>query len=372
MQEADGLLDWAGQNDIKYNGIKLVRIPGRGIGVFADRHIEAGEVILEVPVKMMRSIDTVPPAIRSRMPARWSIHSFLAIDLCLNHVVAPWHDILPTIDEFRKSLPLLWPPQLQALLPQPALVLVNDQKARIQRQWEVVTNSFPDLTYEQYLRAWLIMNTRTFYHSTPETETYDWVERLALLPVADLLNHAEAGCKVLYSDQEYSITTDRVYAVNEEICNSYGEHTNDFLLGEYGFILAQNSWDSICIDDAILSQLSQAQKSLLAKENLTEGFQLNAENKPCDKTKRAIEILCSSTRQGEPENGDGAGETHSKTQAHALLADYLQIYAGAVEKVISDIMEVENVVHAQRELLLERWRQIGAAVGVAIQKLQAK
>ncbi|KAI4594543.1 hypothetical protein KJ359_008332 [Pestalotiopsis sp. 9143b] len=74
MQEADGLLAWAGQNDIKYNGIKLVRIPGRGIGVFADRHIEAGEVILEVPVKMMRSIDTVPPAIRSKMPTRWSIH----------------------------------------------------------------------------------------------------------------------------------------------------------------------------------------------------------------------------------------------------------------------------------------------------------
>lgn len=46
MQEADGLLDWASQNDIKYNGIKLVRIPGRGIGVFADRHIEVRSIVL--------------------------------------------------------------------------------------------------------------------------------------------------------------------------------------------------------------------------------------------------------------------------------------------------------------------------------------
>lgn len=48
MQEADGLLAWAGQNDIKYNGIKLVRIPGRGIGVFADRHIEVRGIVLQI------------------------------------------------------------------------------------------------------------------------------------------------------------------------------------------------------------------------------------------------------------------------------------------------------------------------------------
>ncbi|ETS73125.1 hypothetical protein PFICI_15070 [Pestalotiopsis fici W106-1] len=116
MSTSDDLLSWASRNDIRCDGFKLVQTPGRGTGVFADRRIEAGEVILEVPVKMMRNIDSVPRGIRDKLPPRWSIHSSLAVDLCFNQIVAPWQAILPTIDDFRNSLPLMWPPQVSKFI----------------------------------------------------------------------------------------------------------------------------------------------------------------------------------------------------------------------------------------------------------------
>ncbi|ETS73124.1 hypothetical protein PFICI_15069 [Pestalotiopsis fici W106-1] len=256
------------------------------------------------------------------------------------------------------------------MLPRPTLTLVNEQKARIQGQWVVVAERFPTLGYEEYLRSWLIMNTRTFYHSTPETESYEWVERIGLLPVADLLNHAERGCKVLYTDTEYTITTDRVYNAGDEICNSYGEHTNDFLLGEYGFILLTNCWDEICVDDAILPQLSQVQKSNLEKENLTKGFKIGNDRAPCDRTRRAMQILCRKKGDNLKTNRKENNENYLEPEHSALLAAYLEGYMATIDKTMDGIEEMKNVERGQKELLLQRWRQIRTAVSEATDQLE--
>ncbi|KAF3017719.1 hypothetical protein E8E14_002972 [Neopestalotiopsis sp. 37M] len=266
------------------------------------------------------------------------------------------------MNDFKLSIPLLWPPQLQAMLPKPALTLVHEQNARIQGQWKVVTERFPSLTYDEYLWSWLIMNTRTFYHSTPETETYEWLERVALLPVADLLNHAERGCRVLYSDTEYSITTDRVYNTGEEICNSYGEHTNDFLLGEYGFILTQNCWDEICIDDAILSQLTEIQRSNLETEGLAKDLRIGANKEPCDRTMRAMQMLCS-------QSANGLDQLEPSKEAKALLASCLRRYLNTIDKTVDSIKKMKDVEQAQQDLLLQRWRQIRTTVSDTIHQL---
>jgi hypothetical protein len=325
-------------------------------------------VILTVPTKVIRSLNTIPAAIRDKLPPRWSIHSLLALDLALNQAPAPWLAVLPSLDELRGCMPLLWPAELQAFLPLPVASLVNTQQAKIESEWVNIKKLFPSLDYDDYLRAWLLINTRTFYHSTPETETYVWEERLALLPVADLLNHADKGCQVLFSDQEYSITTDRTYAVGEEICNAYGEHSNDFLLGEYGFILAQNPWDVVSIDDAILGSLSQQQRLVLKGENLLENFTISHQEGPCHRTKRAMQFLSSSSGLR-----DGKKSSARVDEAqNEVLVGFLNSYTDTITHTINNVNQLDVGEEQQKELLISRWQQIKALIQLTIQQLQSR
>ena len=79
----------------------------------------------------------------------------------------------------------------------------------------------------ELLGAPAIINTRTFYYVTAQMEAYPPDDRLALLPVADLFNHAAGGCQVSFTpDGCFSVCADRVYRAGEEVYVSYGEHSN--------------------------------------------------------------------------------------------------------------------------------------------------
>lgn len=58
---------------------------------------------------------------------------------------------------------------------------------------------------------------------------------------------------VSYKESGFTVTSDRDYKKGEELFISYGSHSNDFLLVHYGFILQDNRWDSLLLDDLVLS-----------------------------------------------------------------------------------------------------------------------
>lgn len=314
----------------------------------------------------MRSLNTISPSISSKLPPRWSIHSLLAVDLVLNDLPAPWRVILPRLGDFRASVPLLWPEELAGFLPRPAMALLSRQRAKVQTQWDVVQKVFPSITYEDYLEAWLVINTRSFYHSTPVTEQYDWEERLTLLPVADLLNHAETGCQVLFTDLEYTIMADRVYESGEEVSNSYGEHSNDFLLAEYGFILEENSWDEVCIDDAISTILSDEQKSRLRAEDLLDNLMLHRCKGVCDRARTVIQLLCAAPDDWEGVEFGKSCEASLEAQSTELLGRLLQTYLETVTHTINTLGASQIGQQGQRQLLVNRWLQVESIVQDAI------
>ena len=182
-----------------------------------------------------------------------TVHGLFAADLALDETpkYSEWNSLMPTRAELFASVPLAWTLEAQRYLPKTARDLLGKQQVKFRRDWGIVHAAFPSLAESDYMYAWLLVNTRTFYYTTPKTEKLPRNDRIVLQPVADLFNHADEGCSVSFDSENFTITSNRPYATGEELYVCYGRHGNDFLLAEYGFILAENRWDEVSLDDAI-------------------------------------------------------------------------------------------------------------------------
>ncbi|KAK5998033.1 SET domain-containing 4-like protein [Cladobotryum mycophilum] len=369
------LLRWAKDKGVLWNGISLTEIPGGGIGVVAQSKLEEEETILTVPIDTIRSLHTVPKDISQRLPRDMSIHGLLAADLALDKSseLAPWKKVLPNLETFEAGTPFMWHKELQHLLPKVAGDLVNKQQQRFQREWGSISAAFPELSREQFLHAWFVINTRTFYYETPEMEKYPEDDRLALLPVADLFNHADTGCKVSFSEEGYEIYTDRAYEPGEEVYISYGSHSNDFLLAEYGFVLAANEWDRVCLDEVILPRLDDNQKAQLEERKVLAHFVLNDDQSVCDNTRMVLSLLCSTEAQWWTYLDAGHDDLSDRQrEVDTLLTHLLEAFLDVTIKTLEKIGKLRVGGEVQRELARRRWEQIHAMVGKTIEHLQVQ
>lgn len=180
------------------------------------------------------------------------------------------------------------------VLPLSATEGLEAQTARYRHDFEAAVSLIPTARIagdqsrgpaeDSFKYAWLIVNTRClFFDPFPrfQAETgrartkrlhasHDSTQSMALSPLIDLLNHSSSSsttpaCKVTYDHSGFSVTSQKAYRVGEELLVSYGPHTNDFLLVEYGFILpsTQNTHDLTSLDAAIIPTLTSEQKCRL-------------------------------------------------------------------------------------------------------------
>ncbi|KAJ4416203.1 hypothetical protein N0V85_002389, partial [Neurospora sp. IMI 360204] len=296
MEAYEELLIWAKEKGIVLNGVEPRRIPGRGMGIVATKPLKENQTILTVPSNTLRTYKNVHPSIARALPKDISIHGLLAADLAFDPYPSAkyrqWNVVCPTREDIWDSLPLTWDHRLREFLPKRALELLLKQEAKFEKDWSMVQQSKllsprsgekedesseeeeggklnKSITRDDYLYAWLLVNTRTFYHETPKTKKFKKEDRMVLQPVADLFNHTSYDpsaedkegnrkiCSVAFSPTAFTITTTRPYTAGEEVYICYGNHSNDFLLIEYGFLFDENVWDEVCIDDAILPLLDQ-------------------------------------------------------------------------------------------------------------------
>jgi hypothetical protein len=215
-------------------------------------------------------------------------------------------------------MPLLYTPSLQSLLPPAALALLTNQKTKLATDWAAVSKAFPDLQYKTYLHNWLIVNTRTFYFVSPKTKPKNVPKNrddcMALNPFADYFNHTSPNAptccnvcststsplspltpislkqdiyhklthsQVAFTAAGYTITTrphpTPTIPAGSEIHISYGNHSNDFLLAEYGFIMSENEHDLISLDDLLLPLFSASQKAPLEEKGFLGNYVLDQE-----------------------------------------------------------------------------------------------
>ncbi|ROV93258.1 hypothetical protein VPNG_09556 [Cytospora leucostoma] len=426
------LLAWADSVGVKVNSIRPMRISGRGFGIVATKDIPKDTVILHVPVTALRTKDTVPPTITKSLPKDITIHGLLAADLALNKPsnstkYAKWQAVVPSREDILQSMPLTWPPNLQALLPTAAKRMLDKQRAKFEKDWAHVSAAFPTIqgkvdaktkdgssskdsssgsssgagvtiqaecTRDEYLYAWLLVNTRTFYFVTPRTERLPKEDHMVLQPVADLFNHTDrGGCDVAFDHAEaFTFTTTRAYSRGEEVHISYGRHSDDFLLVEYGFVLeaGRNEWDEVCLDEAVLPALSGTQSGELEDVGFLGNYVLDRDT-VCHRTQVALRILAVSGRYGGLTMGawrrfvsgldDGEG---SQVKADSLLVGLLEEYdddvVGAKVKELKKLNfgddgdggddDDEDLNESRRGLLLARWGQIRELVRATVERLR--
>ena len=291
------LIDWAKTQNITLNGISPHAFHGRGIGLIATRKLKEGEVILEVPVASIKTLETIPESVTKKLPSPpdITVHALLALDLAIDAsgVPQPWRDVLPSREDI-STLPLTWDPRLHEYLPTKARELLRSQQEKFAKDFAACKAAFPDLDKEAYKHAWLLVNSRTFYHTTAKIAKLPKEDHLSLQPVADLFNHAARGCKVAFDDESYTISTNSTFARGDEIPICYGRHSNDFLLVEYGFILdgGTNEWDEVSLDDVMLPRLRKpaSRKRDLEEAGFWGKYMLDSET-VCFRTQVALRNL---------------------------------------------------------------------------------
>lgn len=298
-----------------------------------------------------------------------AVHSLLALEIALEMTSSsepnPYIDTLPKHADFAATTPLMWPAQLQNLLPRPTQKIVTQQQTAINNDFKKILTKFPDLSKDVFTHSWLLVNSRTFNYEPSELQHVP-DGQIAMVPIADLINHAEEGCTVTFSRTEYIITADRKYKQGEEIQFCYGtQHSNDGLLGEYGFILARNQWDMVSLDEIILPRLNAKQKADLGGQDRMGRFTLDFLGGLSGRTRKAIRLLS----RGE---GQEVGyESDDEERFNELVAEVLDAFADVVSKTLAKLEKLDKVgLASQRKILRRRWMQIGTIVEKARENLE--
>jgi hypothetical protein len=191
----------------------------------------------------------------------------------------------------------------------------------------------------------------------------------------DYFNHSSYGCDPQNDAKGYSVTADRDYAAGEEVYVSYGAHTNDFLLVEYGFILETSSHDAVALDHLIVPHLAPEQVASLKEDGFYGEYTLSpgkgeGEGEPtiCHRTQAVLRLLTLPDRRYTAfvsGTDEGAGPDQAKVDRY--LAGLLVKYERQIMEEVEGIDVKSNGARAdQKDVLLRRWKQIGDIVRGAV------
>ncbi|KAI1766754.1 SET domain-containing protein [Hypoxylon sp. FL1150] len=373
MDPHEELLTWATGKGVKLHGIEPKRMPGRGIGLIATRAIKPDEVVLDVPTACLRSIDTVRTSITRHLPKSITIHGLLAADLALDtsSKYSAWNAVCPTPEDF-KTMPLLWPRNFQLLLPKAARTLLSKQEAKFKKDWAMVSAAFPEqLDEEKYRYKWMLVNTRTFYFVNAKLKRRSKDDHMCLQPVADLFNHGDEGCNVAFDHQGFTFKAVQEYTEGDEVKICYGRHSGDFLLVEYGFVMDENKWDEVLLDDVLLPKLDSRQRDKLEEAGYLGKYVMDREN-VCYRTQVAVRLLCCGFREWRRfVDGVDDGE-HSQAKVDRAIVGLLGDLKKEAEKTNSEVEALAIEDQQQQEMLIKRWKHIEALVDANIARLREK
>lgn len=365
-----------------------------------------------VHVRNTSLIHLALPAIKDlKLPANVTVHGRLAASLAIwytgqkPHDYQSWQDVWPKEQDFKFTMPIFYQERLQKFLPPAAATLLAKQRKNLEKDWVDLKSHIPSISEELYTYTWLIVNTRTFYWDYPDLSnahprlpkrrnklTAD--DCYAMCPFMDYFNHSDVGCAPQHDAKGYSVTADRDYTAGEEVFVSYGSHTNDFLLTEYGFILDENIRDSIPLDDLLLPLLDANQADALKEDGFYGDYTL-APTSPtiCHRTQAILRLIVLDSRRYAAFVGGDDDGARDQNRLNNYLVNVLTKYSRKILEILEDLEQLDATApekrtskrrksnvethdvdcqsKAQQATLIKRWKQIRDIVNKAVESLNA-
>ena len=215
----------------------------------------------------------------------------------------PFIDSLPEITDFSLT-PLLWQvlevdehTTLMDHLPPSTRKMATKIYERFTSDYEVVQKALASKTDSQmlslktYLWAWLSINSRCLYMDIPLLITRE--DNFTMAPYVDFLNHSpDDHCNLKIDATGFHVFTTCKYLEDEQLYLSYGPHSNEFLLCEYGFALhGDNKWNELDLTDTILPLFDAKQIEFLKENDYYGDYTVSFESGPSFRTEVALATL---------------------------------------------------------------------------------
>ena len=192
-------------------------------------------MLCDVPASVLLTINIIPEGFK-KLHQGITVHGLLASYLAFGGPeisrYSRWKHSWPSMQDFRESMPILWPSLMRELLENdrntngrrenPAFILppaisgqwahyqmreywkprdtapMYRQEKKLKADWEIVSQVFPDQTFPEYTYYWLVVNTRSFYFEVSGKETaQNHDDRMVLCPFVDYFNHSDHGVSSL-------------------------------------------------------------------------------------------------------------------------------------------------------------------------------
>ncbi|KAF2648297.1 SET domain-containing protein [Lophiostoma macrostomum CBS 122681] len=412
-QEHARFVSWAEKNGVTIDGVAPARFVGRGIGIVAARDLKAGERL--VHVRNSSLVTVASPAVQGhKFPGHVTVHGRLAAFLATEYekgkaVHKAWQDVWPSKQDFETTMPIHWSKEARECLPVTSKVLLKAQRTKLNSDFDTIRPMYPSMSKPLFTYTWMIVNTRTFYWDYPDLSTahpslpkkrakLTADDCYAMCPFMDYFNHSDVGCDPPHDKHGYSITADRDYEAGEEVYLSYGTHTNDFLLAEYGFILPINKCDALSLDHIILPELSSSQADTLKEDGFYGNYTLTPTSSTdpttltCHRTQSVLRLLILPSRRYTSfisGTDDGSAE---QIIVNAYLRNLIIAYqrqAMEISEAVDSLSTTSNdsankewiedegvlvrqrVLASQQEILRTRWEQIRGILNEAVRSLDA-
>lgn len=152
---------------------------------------------------------------------------------------------------------------------------------------------------------------------------------------------------------------------------SYGNHSNDFLLAEYGFILDENKWDEISLDAVLLPLFSEEQQHKLNEAGFLGNFVLDRATVSY-RIQVALRLLCMTSNRWLHLVANGLGdEDEYQTAVNKILLKALKDYLESVHERLRQIEVLHYGLSSQRDTLSRRWTQIHMLLTTTINRIES-
>ncbi|KAI7888939.1 uncharacterized protein EV154DRAFT_515999 [Mucor mucedo] len=249
--------------------------------MMATSDIEAGEVIVSVPRDFLITNDSLSKTYGTNHSL--SSHQILALHLVLllrdkQSWWKPYIDLLPM---HFNTMPVKYAKVLVDHLPSALKEETLQQKENIRTDYLACTKFIQSrkektdpISAEEYEWAWLCVNTRCIHMTKMDNRTKGG--NIALAPMLDFLNHTteakiDSGFNV--RKQCFEIKTLTPYKKGEQVYINYGPHDNLAILKEYGFVLSENSYNFVLLDEEVWNLYSEVEskRGLEIKKQILEG-----------------------------------------------------------------------------------------------------